>query len=167
MNNVKQSDTVLIVAAGKAILDFEKYGCYICQENRNFRSNSEYMAFYHHNKISTYVPKILGYINSIKINSPKIDSKSIVNVSSTQSELESRLNEFLSNTFTNPDWTYTKNKIIILSYQDDPRTIILPHEIQNNKTSKNGNIRVPYTQSNRYSTLSKLKKSYFTKELEE
>lgn len=167
MNTTKQTDTVLIVAAGKAIFDFKKYGCYICQENRNFRPNSTYMAFYHNNKISIYVPKILGYVDSIKLDSPEIDSTSIINVSSTPEELKNRLDEFLNNEFNNPNWTYSKNKIIILSYQNDSRTIILPHEIQNNKTSKNGNIRVPYTQSNRYSTLSKLKNSYFTKELEE
>lgn len=156
----------IIVAARSAIRDYKKYNCYICQENRNFRTNSNYMAFYYNNKISTSIPQILGYIDSIDLKNPNLDNINIINVSSDINELKERLKLFLNDINDNNPWIIGCNKIIFLTSPTDTRTINLSHEIINNKTDKSGKKRVPYTQSNRYSTISKLQSSYFTTELE-
>ncbi len=160
------NENVIIVAARVAIADYENYGCYICQENRKFRANSKYMGFYYNNKISVYIPQILGYIDSVNINNLQINSSNIVNISSNIEELKGRLQIFFNKAKNNSRWIIGKNKIMVLSYLNDSRTVVLSREIQNNKTDTRGVIRVPYTQSNRYSTITKLKMSHFTKELE-
>lgn len=160
------TENTIIVAARSAIRDYKNYNCYICQENRNFRNNSNYMAFYYNNKISTTIPKILGYIDSINLKNPNLDDINIINVSSDINELKERLKLFLHALNDNNPWIIGNNKIIFLTSPTDIRTVNLSHEIINNKTDKSGKKRVPYTQSNRYSTISKLQYSYFTTELE-
>lgn len=160
------NDNVIIVAARVALNDYKLYGCYICQENRNFRLDSMYMAFYYKNKITRYIPQILGYIDSIDISNPNLDNLAITTVAASESEVKKRLNNFLTQYQNSKNFYFSRNKIIILSLPTDIRTVKLDHEIINNKTDKRGLKRVPFTQSNRYSTISKLRSSFYTKDLE-
>lgn len=157
---------VLVVAAGRAINDYIEYNNYICQENRNFRSNVKYMAFYHNNIIDYNVPMILGYIDSFDFSKRTYNDNQLICTTSNHSELKDRMTKFIEDIeFKKTQWFY-ENKIIFLTTPTDPRTIILSNKIENNKKDKTGKIRVPYTQSNRYTSINKLQSSFLTTQLE-
>ena len=71
------SEKVLIVPAGSAWGDYEKYSLYKCQPNRSFQKAS-YMGFYANGEIKTHFPKILGYVDSLNIQTDNLDEATVV-----------------------------------------------------------------------------------------
>jgi hypothetical protein len=63
-------EQVLVIPARFAYPDYEKYGAYLCQENRSFRPAS-HLAFYRQKKIENQIPKIVKRYPSICLKEKK------------------------------------------------------------------------------------------------
>lgn len=164
----EDSDKVLLVGANMAIKDYEKYAAHFSPANR-LSQPSHHMAFYYKGKIDKRVPRILGIIWRI-IPIDYIDGDtfpSIIKVTGEELELRRRFSELIEKMKSNYHPLFEERiKIILLTSDNDERTIHLASEILNDKLSKAGKI-IRFVQSQRYVSLKKLKTARRTSELEE
>jgi hypothetical protein len=145
------SDRVVVVAARFALDEYLKYSAYICQPNRSFQSSVR-MAFYTNNKIDRRIPKILGQIEAISRD--EIETKP--NLSDIDRAMLRTLRNKMEST-RSEDWRKNKYKIVFLTPTDSPETLVLPSDIENTSTSKNGR-GIAFTQGQRYVSLARLAK---------
>jgi hypothetical protein len=145
------SDNVVVIAAQHALPEYFKYSAYICKRERTFRPCIR-LAFYTNNKIDRRVPKIVGQIDAI--------SRGEIETRSDLSDLErERLQGLLESKLertkgVSHPWNQ-QFKILLLSSPESPETLILPHDVVNNLTSRSGR-RTAFTQWQRYVSLSRL-----------
>lgn len=162
-------DKVLLVPATGGIHDYENYSAYICPPNRAFKPVS-YLAFYYRNKIDKRVPQVLGYIDNLTLNtdSDKLDLSGLVPIATSREDLQRIFKTLVDKVKTQGDIQYFKEsrKYIILTSEDDPRTVQMRQDIPNDKRSKKRGIPTPFAQSRRYLSLERLKIARTTSDLE-
>jgi len=146
------ADRVVVVAAGSALEEYKRCSAYICLPNRTFQQCVR-MAFYTKNKVYRKVPKIIGRPIEA-ISAQEIETRT--DLSDVEREkLRTLLKEVDS--LRREEWSKEKYKIFFLSPHDSPDTLTLPHDIENDQTSGNGQ-RTAFTQGQRYVSLSRLEK---------
>jgi hypothetical protein len=126
------SNRVVVVAARFALEEYREYSTYICQPNRTFQDCVR-MAFYTKNKIDRRIPKILGKIEAI--------SRDEIETRTNLSDIDrARLRTLLKimKPERSEEWSKKKFKIVFLSPQGSPDTLVLPHEVINNLASGSG-----------------------------
>lgn len=160
-------DKVLLVGATIGIKDYERYSVYICPANR-FSQPAHYMAFYYQGKIDRRVPLILGIMNRVTLrdylNGPTIAPISAVTGESA--ELQRRLFELAKSMRSHDDPRIDdRQKVFLLTEENDKRTVRLDSDVRNDKLSKNGKA-IRFVQSQRYVSLIKLKSAKSTSDLE-
>jgi hypothetical protein len=110
------------------------------------------MAFYTNNKIDRRIPKILGQIEAI--------SRDVIETKPNLSDIDRAMLRTLRNKMESTrseDWRKNKYKIVFLTPTDSPETLVLPSDIENTSTSKNGR-GTAFTQGQRYVSLARLAK---------
>ena len=149
---INDADRVVVVAAGSALEEYKRCSAYICLPNRTFQPCVR-MAFYTKNKVYHKVPKIIGQ---------PIEAISAQEIE-TRTDLSDVERESLRRLLKNVDaqrrkgWNENQYKIFFLSPHDSPDTLTLPHDIENDQESGNGQ-RTAFTQRQRYVSLSRLEK---------
>jgi hypothetical protein len=147
-------DDVLVVPAGRLALDdYFRYNAYICQPNRTFRDVRR-MAFYFRGNIARHVPLIKGHIESINFSDAGLEQLAGQIDPDLQRLASDLVNRFVKDRSDRVGW---EGKAMFLSAPDDPDTLTLPHEVENDKRGPGGQT-IPFTQGHRYVSLSKLEK---------
>lgn len=173
------TDNVLVIAAKLAAWDdYNKYGFYICQENRTFRP-ANYLAFYHNGSIKKEVPKIIGWIDSISTASDSLDETNFRQILDEQFQVNKNYEEkdvrkikgqiIDCNLLNINKWLGDHksdkggiHKIIFLDQNNNK----IRQEVENDSTSKTDtNKKVAFTQGHRYVSFEKLKTAKKTSEL--
>jgi hypothetical protein len=151
----KAVDEVLVVAARKALADYQKYGVYICQPNRTFRPCS-HMAFYSSGRIHHQIPSILGKIEQIMMTREAVEGYSddkghrerfLFVIDELDKSASPRIGELA--------------KVLFLSMPDDDMTINLPNDIENDLMSESDRT-IAFTQGQRYVSLERLQQAPLT-----
>ena len=148
---------------------YKEVGCCIWQPRRFFQK-SAYMAFYADNRIREIVPRILGYIDSmVDIPNKRFDENEIVIFDEKiikKDDFIKRLHkicDFLASDLQTR--SFQNNKIILLSKENDDKTITLGNEVKNDLTSSSGR-RTAFTMGQpRYVNLDTLKRARTTQNL--
>ena len=154
-------DRVVIIPARKAIIDYARYSCYICQPRRTFKISS-HLGFYYQNKIDKTIPAILGYIDEIILKN--LNANSEITNTIAKEETFQRLIKLKDDLQKQRDYRLDEDqKVVILTEPNDERTTVLSDDIRNDKTSESGRI-VAFTQNQRYVSLEKLKTASTTTE---
>jgi len=156
------SQKALIISAGFAWGFYKKYSIYRCQANRTFQQSS-YMGFYADGQIKEYFPRILGYIDSLNIQTDNLDTIGIntVNGANEQSILK-KINEIKSKLQPN-EWN-ENYKYIVLTGINDEETFKNTNPIVNDKTSYSDK-GTAFVQKQTYLNINKLKGIKYTSEL--
>lgn len=157
------SKLALVIPAKIALGFYKSHHAYVCQPNRSFQK-THYMAFYKHNKIYREVPKVLGYAEEINFATTDYDDLEVIEVTGSRDEIVRRLKELEKHISQNRHDGF--NKIFILSKAVDQGTIILEHDIINDKQSYSGERRTAFVQGQRYVKIDKLKQAKTTTDLE-
>jgi hypothetical protein len=140
---------VLVVAARIALPEYLRLGAYICQPHRSFQPCS-HMAFYANGAIDRHVPAILGAVESIIL-----DQESVLARRDLDRQAQAYLLSLVRQLVKESPRIGNEQKVIFLSTPNDPQTIRLPHDIQNDLTSESGRT-IAFTQGQRYVPLSSL-----------
>lgn len=155
---IKPKDLTVVIAASKAWTDYNQFGIYVCQPNRQFRG-ARYLAFYADQEIKPVVPEILQRWENIDLTDEdglkeeKISGHLLENVE----RYKKRYND---------DDALTNCQLVELTARDDAnRTIKLDEAIKNDCKSKVSGRKVAFTQGQRYTTLDKLKTASTTSQL--
>lgn len=147
------TEDILIVAAKTALNEFFEHSAYICQPNRSFRPVN-YLGFYSEGKINQNIPKVLGQVEDVMLSREGIQNNNLDK--STQNRLF-KLIESLERV-DERGRLGSNHKVFFLSSKDSEDTLKLNNDIMNDTTSVNGD-NIAFTQSQRYISLSKLKKN--------
>lgn len=145
------SDLVVVVAARLALDEYLKCSAYLCQPNRSFRPSVR-MAFYANGRIDRHIPQILGQVEAI---SPR-EIETRTDISSLDRERLRAVYRKIDS-WHRQEWDKLQLKVIFLSAPDSPDTLVLPHDIVNDLTSRNGK-GTAFTRGQRYVPLSQFKK---------
>src|SRR4051794_24228478 len=123
---LKDADRVLVVGAKYALKEYQYFSVYICQGKRFFRP-SQRMAFYSDKAIHRHVPKILGAVESMML------SRSAILNQQMEEWQRERLFQIVEKLEAGqaPEWARLdyQVKVLFLSAQSSPDTLVLPHEI--------------------------------------
>ncbi|NOZ46442.1 MAG: hypothetical protein GXO79_06630 [Chlorobi bacterium] len=156
------SKKTLVIPAGFAWDFYKKYSLYRCQANRTFQQSS-YMGFYADGQIKEYFPKILGYIDSLNIQTDNLDTIEIITVNSTnEQDIRDKLIEIKSKLQAN-EWN-ENFKYIILTEINDKETFKNDNPINNVKISYSDK-RTAFVQKQTYLNIDELKGKKYTSEL--
>jgi hypothetical protein len=141
---------VLVVAARTALPEYLRLEAYICQPHRSFQPCS-HMAFYANGAIDRHVPAILGVVESISLAQESVLARRDLD-RQARDRLLSLVRQLVK--MRSPR-IGDEQKVILLSTPNDPQTIRLPHDIQNDLTSESGRT-IAFTQGQRYVPLDSL-----------
>ncbi|MDZ4658980.1 MAG: hypothetical protein SH868_15495 [Bythopirellula sp.] len=146
---VSTANDVVVVAARDALPEYLRYHAYVCQPDRAFQQVQR-MAFYTQGQIDTHVPRILTVHDHVELTAEQHDG-----------ELNALIQRLLVET---PRRVRGQaNKVIFLSAPDSPDTIALANPVLND-LKKNGRT-IAFTQSQRYTSLERLRLAKKTSEL--
>lgn len=156
------SRKALVVPAGSAWEFYKKYSLYKCQANRTFQQSS-FMGFYAHGQIKEYFPKILGYIESLNIQTDNLDTLEIITLNSAKIEdLRDRIIE-IKKTLQPNEWN-ENFKFMFLTEMTNPETFKNDNPIDNDKTSYS-NKETAFVQRQTYINIDEIKGKKLTSEL--
>jgi hypothetical protein len=155
------SDSVLVVAAKRAIKEYEAYSVYMCQPHRAFQPVAR-IAFYHDGMIDRHIAKVVGNPIESVILSHEGLRKDVGVDGVTKRKLGNLVDQLKK---TKSDRYGTESKVIFLSSSDSSETMILATDVRNNLTNDSGRPQA-FTQGQRYVSLLNLQKNpKTTKEL--
>lgn len=147
-----QSQAV-IVAARVAIGEYFQHGVYMCQPRRAFQACS-HLGFFANGRIDKHIPAILTTVEAVEFTRDGVNACPDLNdasrsrlldlVAALEHEHNARIGE--------------KQKVILLSAPDDPKTLVLQHDIINNLKSETGR-PVAFVMGQRYVPIARLKAS--------
>jgi len=144
-----KEDRVLVVAARKAWLEYEKHVLYFCQQNRSFKPVS-YLAFYKDGEIKPAVPKVTGSIDSIELTEEIIDDHSALSAKHRK-----ELRRAVEQLHDEGSERYGETQKVI--FLEDG--IELNSSIENDKTASDSDRTVAFVQGHRYVSFSKLQQN--------
>lgn len=147
---VATANDVVVVAARDAWPEYNAYHAYICQADRPFRPVQR-MAFYTQGQIFPLVPKIREIHHNVEMTPEK-----------HKGELRALINRLLIETPRREKGQ--ANKIMFLSAPNSPETVVLGGPIKNDIVAESGKT-IAYTQSQRYTSLERLRAVMKTSEL--
>jgi hypothetical protein len=148
-----QEDRVLVVAARRAWLEYQKCGIYLCQPNRSFKP-VDHMSFYADGEIKPAVPRVTDRVDEVVLTEEGIEQHSELNRAQ-----KDELLEILPSIEERHD---PETQIIFL--EDD---FELDQAIENNKTAEDTSRRIAFVQGHRYVSFSALREQpSYTSELE-
>jgi hypothetical protein len=149
------SDSVLVVPARTAVLEYKAFAAYMCQPNRAFRPVS-YIAFYHNGKINRHIAKVLEK----PIEETTLTEEGIANIPNLPAKTKQMFQELVikMNADNTPKYKDLNlpHKVFFLSASDSPDTIVLDGDITNDLTNLAGN-RYAFVQGQRYVSLAAFK----------
>jgi hypothetical protein len=151
------SDSVLVIPARDAIIEYKPFAAYICQPNRTFRPVS-YIAFYDRGKINRYIARVLEKpIEEVTLTEEGIESVPNLAPKTKQmlQELIIKMNADNSPKIKDLNLPY---KVFFLSKFDDPETIVLNDDIKNDLRNASGT-RFAFVQGQRYISLAAFKRN--------
>jgi hypothetical protein len=153
------ADRVVVVPAASALKEYRDHSVYMCLPHRFFRDCAR-MAFYTNNRIYHRITKIVGKIEAI---SPD-EIESMPDISeSERAKLRTLLNNLKADRIA--DWRNTGFEIFFLTPDFSSETLVLPRDIENDRTSKAGR-RTAFARNQRYVSLASLEKGpKYTSEL--
>ena len=157
------SRKAVIVPAGFAWGFYQKYSIYRCQANRAFQLCS-YMGFYADREIKKYFPRILGFIDSLNLQTDDLNSVEIKTINGLEANIvRDKLIQIKENLSEN-EWN-DNYKYFVLTNLDDKETFKLDEPIKNNKMSYSEK-GTAFVQKQTYINLDGLIGKKFTTELE-
>jgi len=136
-------DQVLVVAAKHAINEYLSYGVYMCQPNRTFQPSS-HMAFYSSGKIHHEIPAIQEQIEEITLEPAIIEQYADISDDNRR-----RLLQIANHLRQSETMRLQKCKVVFLTAPDDPNTLRLTADIENDLTSESGRT-IAFVQGQRY-----------------
>lgn len=135
---------VLVVAARRALPDYHELSAYVCQPNRTFQRTS-HMAFYANGRIDRHVPKILERIEAVTLTAEDIQQRTDLT-----EDVREQLVPLAQKLHETGNSAYGKmSKVLLLTSPDDPETVILDKEVENDLESDTGRT-IAFTQGQRY-----------------
>lgn len=157
------SRKVLVVPAGSAWEFYQKYSIYKCQPNRTFQASS-YMGFYADGQIKKSFPKILGYIESLNIQTDDLNTIEIITVNDgDEQDIRNKMIQIKKNLKPN-EWN-ENFKFMVLTEEFSDETFKNNYLINNDKTSYS-NKGTAFVQKQTYLNIDELKGKKYTSELE-
>jgi hypothetical protein len=146
-------EQAVVVPAVRALPEYHRFSTYICQPNRTFQPCT-HLAFYADRKVYHRIPRILAQIENVVLSESAIFARDDISM-----EMKNKLIEIVSVLQNEENERYEQEaKIIFLTSHDDPETLKLTHDIDNDLTSDSGRT-VAFVQGQRYVSLEKLKKN--------
>ncbi len=142
------ADDTVIVPAGFAWEEYQRYSAYICQPHRAFRDVA-YCGFYTRNAIQPAVAGIRSYHENILMTHE--------NAHQLQAAGHQALGDLVKRVLgerARAEGEY--NGIMLLSGLQDPDTIHLPHPITNDTVKEQTGQRIAWAQNHRYTRLAQL-----------
>ena len=156
------SRKVLVIPAGSAWGFYQKYSLYKCQANRTFQQSS-YMGFYADGQIKEYFPKILGYIDSLNIQTDDLNTVEIITVNdANEQDIRNKIIEIKKGLQPN-EWN-ENFKFMILTEKSNKETFKIDNPIDNDKTSYSDK-GTAFVQKQTYLNIDELKGKKYTSEL--
>jgi hypothetical protein len=153
---LNSSDSVLVVPARTAVLEYAAFAAYICQPNRAFRP-VDYIAFYHSGKIDRHIAKVLEK----PIEETTLTEEGIINIPDLSAKTKQMFQELIikMNADNSPKYKDLNfpYKVFFLSASDSPDTIVLNADIKNDLRNQAGN-RFAFVQGQRYISLAAFKR---------
>jgi len=155
------SKKALIVPAGKAWVFYKKYKIYRCQPNRTFQPTS-YMGFYADQQIKEYFPMILGYVDSLNIQTEDLQTIKVETVNGVHKDIIDKLDS-LKKQPESAEWD-SNYKYIVLTDLKDKNTFINTNPIENDKKSYSDKATA-FVQKQTYLNIEDIKGKKYTSEL--
>lgn len=157
------SRKAVIVPAGFAWEFYQKYSIYRCQANRVFQLCS-YMGFYADREIKRFFPKILGFIDSLNIQTDDLNTIEIKTINGFEKNVVRDKLIHIKEKLSGNEWN-DNYKYFVLTDLDNKETFKLDEPIKNNKMSYSEK-GTAFVQKQTYINLEELKGKKFTTELE-